>query len=171
MTVSETLKQAQTSDPQRLRYRLAMQGFTDVRDQDLREVALGLRLAPAVCMVGVALGTLLTSPAILGILILLAIPGFLTPRSPLDVLYNRVIRRWVGGPSLPERRAPSRFACLVAALWLSAILAAFVADQFLLGFLLGAAMVAVAGLMTFGHYCVASHLYRKVRGWPAEEQP
>lgn len=73
-----------------------MQGFTDVRDQDLRGVALGLRLAPAVCMVGVALGTLLSSPAILGILILLAIPGFLTPRSPLDVLYNRIIRRRVG---------------------------------------------------------------------------
>jgi len=171
MTISETLKHLQTTDDHRLRYRLAMQGFTDVSDEDLRDVALGLRLAPAVCMLGVALATALTSPTILVLLILLAVPGFLTPRSPFDVLYNRVLRRWTGGPPLPPRRAPSRFACLVAALWLTAILAAFLAGQLLLGYLLGAAMVVVAGLMTFGHYCVASHLYRKVRGWPANERP
>ncbi len=171
MGISQTLLRLQGDGDGKLRYRLAMQGFTDVADEDLPGVALGLRLAPGVCMVGVALGTALTSPLVIGVLIPLAAVGFLTPYSPFDRLYNRLIRHRTGGPLLPPRRAPSRFACGVATLWLTLILVAFLSGHVTAGVALGVAMVVVAALMTFGHYCIASHLYRKVRGWPAHERP
>ncbi len=171
MDISRNLLRLQGGDDGKLRYRLAMQGFTDVADEDLPAVALGLRLSPAVCLLGVALGTALTSPIVIGVLIPFAAVGFLTPYSPFDRLYNRFIRRWTGGPPLPPRRAPSRFACAVATVWLALILTAFLTDHPTAGVALGGAMVLVAALMTFGHYCIASHLYRQLRGWPAHERP
>lgn len=160
-----TLEHHQQDDA-RLRRRLAMQGFHDIPDEDLRGVALGLRFAPAVCLVGAAAGTALASPGIIAVLLVLAAAGAVSPHAVPDLLYNRLVARPTGRRPLPPRGAPSRFACQVATLWLAAILGAFLAGLTTLGYALGTAMTVVAATMTFGHYCVASHLYRLVMGWP-----
>jgi hypothetical protein len=166
MPLSNTIKHPLTGIPyDSLRYRLRMQGFTDVSDRDLHDVQLWLRLSPAVCMVGVALGTALASPVIIGILMPISALGAIYPYNLFDLIYNHGIRRVTGSAPLPRRRAPSRFACLVATIWLGLILWAFLAGAVVIGYILGGAMVFVAGLMTFMHYCIASHLYRMVLGW------
>lgn len=153
-----------------LRRRLAMQGFTGVPDADLPAMALWLRFSPAVCLVGVTIGTMLTSPVIIGVLLAMSLVGAVVSYAVPDLLYNYLIQPRTKGPRLPRRRAPSRFACWVATFWLTAILIAFVTGYNTIGYVLGVAMAVVAALMTFGHYCVASHLWRKLFGWPATER-
>ena len=104
-----------------LRDRLRMQGFADVSERDLHDVQLWLRFSPAVCRVGVAMGTVLTSPVIIGLLMPIAATGALYGYNPLDLLYDHAIRRVTGTAPLPPRCAPSRFACLVATVWLGLI--------------------------------------------------
>lgn len=68
MPLSDTLKHPVTGIPREtLRHRLRMQGFEAVTEQDLHDVQLWLRFSPAMCMIGVALGTGLASPVIIAL--------------------------------------------------------------------------------------------------------
>jgi hypothetical protein len=154
----------------KLKKRLEVQGYCNIDSDRLDETANWLRLAPAVCMIGVLAGTLLQSPLILAALAPIAFLGIILPHTPFGYLYNFVIRRWTGTARLPENKAPRRFACLIATLWVSATAYAFYTNRIVLGQVLGFAMVFVAGLMTFEHYCIASVIWRKLFGWKDSER-
>jgi hypothetical protein len=154
---------------EKLEDKLRVQGYCNIDPETLDETANWLRLAPAVCLTGAIIGTLLQSYLIFATLAPIAFLGVLLPHTPFGYFYNYVIRRSTGTAKLPPNKAPRRFACLIAALWVSATAYAFYTNRILLGQMLGIAMAIVASLMAFKHYCIASVIWRKAFGWKENE--
>ena len=143
-----------------LRRRLDVQGYACVDDATLAQTQFWLRLTTGLCATIAAIGTALASPSILWGLLIFAALGAILPFHPFDLIYNLGIRHVTGTPQLPRKRAPQRFACAMASVWLLATGGLFYADLDIAGYPLGGALVAVAALITVSHICIPSLVYR-----------
>jgi Domain of unknown function (DUF4395) len=141
------------------RRRLDVQGFSDVNDATLAEVAAWLRMAFAMCAVLAGAGTALASPTILWALMSIAALAALFPVHPFDLIYNHGIRYFRNTGPLPKRRAQSRFACGVGAVWLVATAWAFQFGALTVGYILGAGLTGVAVLVSTTDICIPSMTY------------
>lgn len=154
-----------TLNPRALR-RLDIQGFENVEEHRLAEVAPWLRLAFGMCAILAAAGTLAASPVILLVLTPIAALAAASPVHPFDLIYNHGIRHLTGTGPLPKRGAPSRFACGMGAVWLVVTAWAFWAGHTVLGYALGAALTSVAVLVSTTDICIPSMVYRSLFGRP-----
>jgi hypothetical protein len=145
-----------------VRRRLEVQGFSGLSDESLREVGSWLRLTPALCTTIVMIGTALALPALLWVLVPIALFGAVFPRHPFDYIYNIGLRRVTGTRPLPPNGPPRRFACGMAAVWIGATAAAFTAGYAPLGYSLGGVLTAVGLLVSTTHFCIPSLVYRFV---------
>jgi Domain of unknown function (DUF4395) len=141
------------------RQRLNVQGLGDVDDGTLAAVAPWLRMAFGLCALLAAAGTALASPAILGVLTAIAALAALFPVHPFDLIYNYGIRYLRNTGPLPKRRAQSRFACGVGAVWLVATAWAFQSGALIAGYLLGGALTGIAVLVSTTDICIPSMIY------------
>ncbi len=107
---------------------LDIQGFERVDDETLARTQTWLRFAPAACGIVAAAGIIRASPLLLWALAAIAAAGTILPFHPFDLLYNLGVRPLNGGPRLPANRAPRRFACGLASVWLLMTGAFFAAD-------------------------------------------
>lgn len=139
--------------------RLHTQGFTTVDEAWLAEIAPWLRWSPALCGTFAAIGTALASPGILLALAGTAFLGAVLPFHPFDLIYNYGIRFLVGKRPLPPNRAPRRFACGVATVWLIATALLFYSGQVTAGYVLGSMFVGVAALVSTTDICIASIIF------------
>lgn len=153
------------------RRRLDIQGFDRVDEAALAPVAPWLRLAFGLCTLLAVIGTVLASPPILLALTVIAALGAALPIHPFDLIYNFGIRHLTGTAPLPRRRAPSRFACGLGAVWLLVTVWAFQAGRQTLGFVLGGSLTAVAVLVSTTDICIPSLIYRTVFGFPPRRGP
>lgn len=147
-----------------LRHRLDIQGYSRVDDATLAQTQVWLRMSPALCAAIAALGTALASPAILWGLMVFAALGAVLTFHPFDLIYNLGVRHLTGAAELPRNGAPRRFACAMASVWLLTTGGLFYAGSDIAGYLLGGALVAVAGLITVSHICIPSLVYRALFG-------
>ncbi len=141
------------------RRRLNAQGLCDVDDKTLAEIAPWHRLAFALCAIFAATGTILAWPLFLWILSIVAILAVIFPVHPFDLIYNHGIRYLRNTGPLPIRRAQTRFACGVGAVWLIATGLAFYFGATNLGYILGFALVSLAVLVSTTDICIASIIY------------
>ena len=141
------------------RRRLNVQGLSDVGDETLAEIAPWHRMAFGICALLAAAGTVLASPAILWILTAIAALAALFPVHPFDLIYNHGIRYLRSTGPLPKRRAQSRFACGVGAVWLVATALAFQSGALITGYILGGALTGVAALVATTDICIPSMIY------------
>lgn len=141
------------------RRRLNVQGFCDVNDAALGDVAPWLRMAFGMCALMAGAGTVLASPTILWILTPIAALGALTPVHPFDLIYNYGIRYLRHTGPLPKRRAQNRFACGVATVWLAATAWAFQSGALTVGYTLGGVMTGIAVLVSTTDICIPSMVY------------
>ena len=148
----------------RLRRRLEMQGFCGVADAQLRTVDLAARLAPALCMAWCAVATATGSAMAFWALVPFAALGAVLQRHPFDLLYQWGLRPLLGSAELPCHRAPRRFACAVAAVWLVAAALCLEAGAETLGRTLGLLLVAVAAVPVTSGFCVPSWVFRRALG-------
>jgi hypothetical protein len=146
--------------------RLDAQGYVNVDRQTLRQVEPWLRWSPTFCTIVMTTGTILASPLVLWALAVTAALGTVMPSHPFDYVYNFGIRRLTGTPPLPANRAPRKFACGIAAVWLVATGTAFAADLTVLGYVLGGVLTAVAALVATTHFCIPSLIYGLIFGRP-----
>jgi hypothetical protein len=153
------------------RHRLEVQGFTCLSDASLREVGPWLRLTPGLCTTIVMIGTALALPALLWLLVPVALFGAVFPRHPFDLFYNLALRRFTGTSVLPPNGAPRRFACGMAAVWIGATAGAFTAGYSPLGYALGGVLSAVGLLVSTTHFCIPSLIYRFVTRTQIREAP
>ena len=148
------------------RNRLEAQGFVGLDDATLSDVGPWLRLSPAICMIWAAVGTVLASPAILWSLMPFAALGAVFPWHPFDVIYNYGLRHWLGTPRLPRYRAPRRFACAVATIWLGAAGLAFYLGSPVLGYILGGSLTLAALVPVTTDFCIPSFFWGLIFGKP-----
>ncbi len=121
-----------------------MQGYVDLDDEAKSRYALSLRFTPMVCTILIAVGLGLRSPIWLGVVAVVALIGAALPSGhPVDLGYNLVIRHLFGARRLPPNPGPRRFACFVAALFLTGSALAFQYSLPVLGFALGGFLCAV----------------------------
>lgn len=144
------------------RKRLNIQGLADVDDAALAPVAPWLRMAFGGCAVLAAAGTVLASPTILWLLTAIAALAALFPVHPFDLVYNHGIRHLTKTGALPKRRAQTRFACGVGAIWLVATALAFQSGSLILGYVLGGALTSIALLVSTTDICIPSMIYNAV---------
>lgn len=153
MAISETTRQ-----------RLETQGFTGLDDARLAEVEPWLRFTPAVCAFLMGVCTALASPAFLWALAAIAALGAIFPAHPFDLVYNFGVRRLTGTRALPPNGAPRRFACGLAAVWLSATGAVFLADAAIVGYAMGGLLTGMASIVALTHFCIPSLIYGALFG-------
>ena len=82
-----------------------------------------------------------------------------TSFDPFDLIYNHGIRYLRHTGPLPKRRAQSRFACGVGAIWLVATALAFQSGALITGYILGGALTGVALLVSTTDICIPSMIY------------
>jgi hypothetical protein len=142
---------------------LSMQGYSFLSDEERRELWLGLRFSPLLCLVGIALGTALASPVLLFVMAATAlIGGFITAKHPFDYLYDLAVRPLLGGPSVPPSPAPRRFACQMATPWIVAIAAAFIAGSSTVAWILALPLLVVGTVVTVTNWCLPSLIYGRL---------
>jgi hypothetical protein len=142
---------------------LSMQGYGFLGEDDRRELWLGLRFSPLLCLVGIALGTALASPVLLFVMAATAmLGGFVTAKHPFDYLYDLVVRPLVGGPRVPPSPNPRRFACQVATPWIVAIAVAFIAGSSAVAWILAAPLLVVGTVVTLTNWCLPSLIYGRL---------
>ncbi len=141
------------------RRRLDVQGLSDVDDETLAEIAPWLRMAFGICALLAGAGTALASPMILWILTPIAALAALFPVHPVDLIYNHGIRYLRNTGPLPKRRAQSRFACGVGAVWLVATALAFQSGALIVGYIFGVGLTGVAVLVSTTDICIPSMIY------------
>jgi hypothetical protein len=141
------------------RRRLNVQGLNDLDDETLAETAPWHRMAFGLCALMAGVGTVLASPTVLWILMPIAALAALFPVHPFDLIYNHGIRYLRDTGPLPKRRAQSRFACGVGAVWLVATALAFQSGALITGYVLGGALTGVALLVSTTDICIPSMIY------------
>jgi len=155
-----------------MRCRLEAQGYVGLSDEVMAEVGPWARLATGLCMTWVVVGTVLGSATMIWALMPIAALGAILPWHPFDLIYNHGIRHLLGKRPLPRHRAPRRFACSIATVWLAAAGYAFYSGATALGYILGGSLAVAAAFPTFTDFCIPSYFYGlmfgKVAPTPAE---
>ncbi len=158
--------------------RLEEQGFRGFSEAELSQHRLGIRFAYITCMSLVVVGIAFKNQPFLLIANAIALFGILPPYHPIDYLYNYVVRHLVGRPKLPPRANQGRFACAMATAMLGVINYYFILDNFTVVYIVGAALLFSAFLVSFVDLCIPSKIYNALferrsaslrkRGQPAE---
>ena len=151
--------------------RLRAQGYVNESDQQLSDMAFGIRFAYRACLavVLVAMGT--QSVALFSMMMCIAFLGVVLPKHPFDYLYNLTLSRWLNKPKLPKRSMQLKFACIMATIWLASVIVLLAG-----GF--AAAATALAGLLAITaalpgtiDYCVPSLIYNTFIQWKHGQVP
>jgi hypothetical protein len=145
--------------PAVVRRRIEAQGFQGLDDAALAEIGPWLRWSPALCAVFMAIGTILASPPVLWALAAIALLGAVLPAHPFDLFYNHVVRHLTGTRPLPHHGPQRRFACGMAAAWLTGTGLAFHQGAAPLGYVLGGTLTIVAAIVGTTQFCIPSLVY------------
>ena len=113
-------------------------------------------------MIGIA--TALAFTPLLWAMVPIAALGAIFPRHPFDFVYNHGVRHLTKTQPLPLNRAPTRFACGVASVWLVATAVAFTMGPAWLGYALGGALTSIAAFGSITHFCIPSTVYQLLVG-------
>jgi Domain of unknown function (DUF4395) len=143
-----------------VRERIQAQSFCGLDDATYEQINYPLRLAPAIVMVWVAVGTALASPTVLWVLAPLSVLGAILPGHPFDVLYNFGLRHLLGTPALPRYGVRRRFACFMATSMIIAAAWAFQAGLPMVGYIVGGWMVTGAFVQVSTGICMPANILR-----------
>jgi Domain of unknown function (DUF4395) len=138
---------------------LKAQGYSNLSDDDISELAFGNRFAYIVCgsIVAVAVATA-HIPTLIAMMVV-AFLGVILPYHPFDYIYNHVLRGMLNKPKLPPRSKQLKFTCVIATLWLFATTYLFYSGLTNAGYVLGGLLVAVAFIVSTTDFCIPSTIY------------
>jgi len=138
---------------------LKAQGYCDLSDDEISELAFGNRFAYIVCgsIVAVAVATA-HIPTLIAMMVV-AFLGVILPYHPFDYIYNHLLRGMLNKPKLPPRSKQLKFTCVIATLWLFATTYLFYSGLTNAGYVLGGLLVAVAFIVSATDFCIPSTIY------------
>jgi len=139
---------------------LVQQGYNDCTASELRNISNGLRFTPTICMFIAAYGLYIQNPYLHFFIALLGIGSFWFPKHhPFDLLYNHVIRHFLGAVKIPPSPLPRRIACLIGGSMNVFIGISFMAGSVLSAYIFGAMLISLQIIVITTHFCLASYLY------------
>lgn len=138
---------------------LKAQGYCNLSDAEISELAFGNRFAYIVCGSIVAIAVATAHIPTLIAMTIVAFFGIILPYHPFDYIYNHVLRSMLNKPELPPRSKQLKFACVIATLWLIATTYLFYAGSDIAGYVLGSLLVAVAFIVSVTDFCIPSMIY------------
>ena len=127
---------------------LKAQGYCNLSDTEISELAFGNRFAYIVCasIVAVAVATV-HIPTLIAMTIV-AFLGIILSYHPFDYIYNHVLRNMLSKPKLPPRSKQLKFACIIATLWLIGTILLFYSGLVVAGYVVGGLLFSVAFLVS-----------------------
>ena len=138
---------------------LKAQGYCNLSDTEISELAFGNRFAYILCGSIVAAAVVTAHIPTLIAMTAVAFLGIILPYHPFDYIYNHMLRSMLNKPKLPPRSKQLKFACAIATLWLIATTYLFYAGLALEGYVLGGLLVAVAFIVSATDFCIPSMIY------------
>ncbi|MCH8066282.1 MAG: DUF4395 family protein [Chloroflexi bacterium] len=147
-----------------LRRRLEIRGVSVSDDAEFIRLVPWMRTTFVLCGTLVAIATAFAFTPLLWAMVAIAALGAALPVHPFDLIYNHGVRRFAHTRRLPHNRAPTRFACAVAAVWLIGTAVAFSLGVTWLGYTLGALLTIVGGIVSVTHFCIVSAIYQIFTG-------
>lgn len=142
--------------------RLRAQGFTCENERTLREMAFGIRFAYRACVllliVAIASKSIVLFSAMLGFAFL----GIVLPNHPFDYVFNYALRRWLKAPLVPARSRQLKFACIIATVFLGAVVSLLYFGMVTQGLITAGILAAFALLPSTIDLCIPSLLYNAI---------
>jgi len=140
--------------------RMRVQGYSNgLSDEQLRDLTFGNRFAYAACTSVLILGVAFASIPVLSVMMGIAFFGIILPNHPFDYIYNYVLRQPMNKPMLPRRSPQLKFACTVATIWIGVTIYLFQSGLMPAGYMMGASLIGVAGLVSATDICIPSIIY------------
>ncbi len=141
---------------------LKAQGYCNLSDSEISELAFGNRFAYIVCGSIMAIAVATAHIPTLVAMTVVAFFGIILPYHPYDYIYNNVLRGTLNKPKLPPRSKQLKFACVVATLWSIATTYLFYVGLVIAGYVLGGLLVTVAFIVSATDFCIPSMIYNFV---------
>ena len=141
---------------------LKAQGYCNLSDAEISELAFGNRFAYIVCGSIVAVAVATAHVPTLIAMTIVAFFGIILPYHPFDYIYNHVLRDMLNKPKLPLRSKQLKFTCVIATLWLIATTYLFYSGFTIPGYVLGGLLVAVAFIVSATDFCIPSTIYNYI---------
>jgi hypothetical protein len=138
---------------------LKAQGYCNLSDTEISELAFGNRFAYIVCVSILAIAVVTVHMPTLIAMTLVAFLGIILPYHPFDYIYNHLLRGMLNKPKLPPRSKQLKFACTIATLWLIATIYLFYTGLFTAGYVVGGLLVTVAFIVSTTDFCIPSMIY------------
>jgi uncharacterized protein DUF4395 len=149
-----------------LRHRLEVQSFLNQSCETLHDLKNWWRFTPTLNWSITLVGILLRSPEILLAQAALMGIGIFTPSHPLDGIYNLGVRRLTGTPPLPRSGQRRKIVFFLGAALLIILAGLFAAGYDTAGYIQGAIMTFLGGLLMVFNLCVVSETLAKIFGKP-----
>jgi hypothetical protein len=138
-----------------MRANLTTQGYC-LTDEQRRELSLALRFSTGSCLLLVATGLAIESPAMIFALAGIGLIAGFTPRHPFDLLWNHGVRRLIGGPELPPNPVRRRHAFKIGTAWLLIVATLLVTGVTVTALVLGGLLLAACATVTATNLCLPS---------------
>jgi hypothetical protein len=138
---------------------LKAQGYCNLSDTEISELAFGNRFAYIVCVSILAVALVTVHMPTLIAMTMVAFLGIILPYHPFDYIYNHLLRGMMNKPKLPPRSKQLKFACTIATLWLVATMYLFYAGLVTAGYVVGGLLVTVAFIVSTTDFCIPSMIY------------
>lgn len=131
--------------------------------QELNNISNGLRFTPLLCMGLAIIGLFLQNPYFhFGLAALGILPFWAPKHHPFDLLYNHVIRHFVGGEKLPQNPLQRRIACVMGGLMNIGIGLGFYYNSPLTVYIFAGILIPLQIIVITTHFCMASWMYEGV---------
>lgn len=139
--------------------RLRAQGYVAQTEEELSQLAFGIRFAYRGCTIILTSAIAVQSTALFSAMTIVAIVGIVSPNHPFDYIYNYFLRKWMNKPELPVRANQLKFACIIASIWLTIVIGLLSAGFTTAGLIMAIILVLVAALPSTIDYCIPSAIY------------
>jgi hypothetical protein len=141
-----------------MRANLATQGYC-LTDAERRELAFGLRFSTGLCLSLVVVALVLGSAVMVFALSGVGLVASFAARHPFDHVWNRGVRRLIGGPALPPNPPRRRDAFKVATAWLLVVGTLLATGATTVALVLGGLLVAACATVTATNLCLPSETF------------
>jgi hypothetical protein len=142
--------------------RIREQGYFQMSDQHISDLAFGNRFALIVCTSLVTIGVVMANIPILSVMLVVATLGFILPYHPFDYIYNHILAGRMGKPKLPKRSDQLKFACTLATIFILTVIYMFSQGFILLGYIAGGILLSIAITVSSTDFCLPSFIYNRI---------